>query len=185
MSPKSGRDLEHHRLNLAFHFSSESVKASHVHSAKLDENAGTVVGRLKTTNSREELESCKHLFLRWQLSFLWLLWLSLSFLWSYGKLAILIPVCLQEEKGWGRREACNSLTLVAREGNRSAELVAREKNWSRELVAWQKNWLQEIVAREKNGFLLPLKKLWVNHLFSQIWKLDFFKHCGYQLVAKN
>ena len=38
----------------------------------------------------------------------------------------------------------------------------------------------------ENTFLLLLKKiLWVNHLFSQIWKLDFFKHCGYQLVAKN
>ena len=93
----------------------------------------------------------------------------LMILWQIGnKLAILALVCLQEEKGWKRREACNSLTLVAREGNRSAELVAREKNWSRELVARQKNWLQEIVAREKNGFLLPLKKLWVNHLFSQI-----------------
>ena len=53
--------MGHHRLNLAFHFSSESAKASHF--AKLDANAGTVRGvRLKTTNnSKEELDLCEHI----------------------------------------------------------------------------------------------------------------------------
>ena len=70
----------------------------------------------------------------------------------------------RKRKVGGRREACNSLTLVAREGNRSAELVAREKNWSRELVALEKHWLQELVAREMNvngsrkQFPTPLEK---------------------------